>query len=220
MICRRPDVWCLGSRPGSSRPLEREVCSSYGRTVTNKERHTDVLYCQEQQVSRHLVDSSFRRCNQLDEKTFELEMSKKTIRLDLHRKTSSAARGSTREPTRSPKTSTWMFCCRRNLDLVPTEGSAQWTTRYLPTSRKELASRTSTRRDVCWRMGCLRHHWSYDHWTKKKRKKKLMQPLNVELVTSWINAEWPYYKRKYFYAKSLFRDGLCNSIPQIRNNYV
>jgi hypothetical protein len=35
------------------------------------------------QVSRHLVDSSFRRCNQLNEKTFELEMSKKTIRLDL-----------------------------------------------------------------------------------------------------------------------------------------
>jgi hypothetical protein len=57
--------------------------SSYGKTVTNKERHTDVLYCQEHQVSRHLVDSSFRRYNQLDEKTFELEMSKKTI--VLHR---------------------------------------------------------------------------------------------------------------------------------------
>jgi hypothetical protein len=57
--------------------------SSYGRTVTNKERHTDVLCCQEQQVSRHLMDSSFRRCNQLDEKTFEREMSKKTIHLDL-----------------------------------------------------------------------------------------------------------------------------------------
>jgi hypothetical protein len=46
--------------------------------VTNKERHNYVLYCQEHKVSRHLVDSSFR--NQLDEKTFELEMSKKTIR--------------------------------------------------------------------------------------------------------------------------------------------
>jgi hypothetical protein len=57
--------------------------SSYGKTVTNMERHTDVLYCQEHQVSRHLVDSSFWRCNQQDEKTFELEMNKKTIRLDL-----------------------------------------------------------------------------------------------------------------------------------------
>jgi hypothetical protein len=32
--------------------------SSYGRTVTNKECHTNGLYCQEHQVSRHLVDSS------------------------------------------------------------------------------------------------------------------------------------------------------------------
>ena len=43
----------------------------------------EVLYCQENQVRHHLVDSSFRRCNQLDEKTFELEMSKKIIQLDL-----------------------------------------------------------------------------------------------------------------------------------------
>jgi hypothetical protein len=58
-------------------------CSSYGKTVTNKERHTDVIYCQEHQVSRYLVDPSFRRCYQLSAKTFEVEMSKKTIRLDL-----------------------------------------------------------------------------------------------------------------------------------------
>ena len=42
--------------------------------MTNKERHTDVLYCQEQQVSRHLVDPSFG-------------MSKKTIRLALSAET-------------------------------------------------------------------------------------------------------------------------------------
>ena len=57
--------------------------SSYGKRMTNKERQTEVLYCQEHQVNRHLVDSSFRRCNKLDEKTFELEMSNKTIRLNL-----------------------------------------------------------------------------------------------------------------------------------------
>jgi hypothetical protein len=250
-----------------------ESNSSYGRTVTNKERHADVLYCQEQQVSRHLMDSSFRRCNQLDEKTFELEMSKKTIHLDLPmhigcfvyqyaklrmlqfyydfvnvfvdrrdfqycamdtdsaymalsgetleevikpdlrqvydiekknwlpwndtpehaaydkrtpglfkeeysgdgiialcsktyycfgKKTSSAASGSTREPTRSPKTSTWMFCCRRSLDSVPTEGFAQWTTRYLPTSSRGVASRTSTQNGKSWKMGSLQHHWRFD----------------------------------------------------------
>lgn len=52
--------------------------SSYGKTVTKKERHTDVIYCEE-----HQVDPSFRRCNPLSAETFEMEMSKKTIRLDL-----------------------------------------------------------------------------------------------------------------------------------------
>ena len=56
--------------------------SSYGKTVTNKERHTDVIHCQEHQVSRYFIDPSFRRCNQLSAKAFEVEMSKKTIRLD------------------------------------------------------------------------------------------------------------------------------------------
>ena len=74
------------------------------------------------------------------------------------RKKSSSARGSAREPTRSPKTSTWMFCCRRSLDPVPTEGSAQWTTRYLPTSRRRVASRTSTQNRKYWQMGSLQHH--------------------------------------------------------------
>jgi hypothetical protein len=57
--------------------------SSYVKTVTNKERHTGAIYCQEHQVSRYLVDPSFRRCKQLSVKTFEVEMSNKTIRLDL-----------------------------------------------------------------------------------------------------------------------------------------
>ena len=57
--------------------------SGYGKCVTNKERHTDMVYCQERQVSRYLVDPAFRRCNQLNDKTFEIEMSKKTINLDL-----------------------------------------------------------------------------------------------------------------------------------------
>ena len=51
--------------------------SSYGKTVTNKERHTDVIYCQGHHVSRYLVDPSFRKCNQLSAKTFEVEMSKR-----------------------------------------------------------------------------------------------------------------------------------------------
>jgi hypothetical protein len=57
--------------------------SSYGKTVTNNERHTDVIYCKDRYVHQYLVDSFFRKCNQLNEDTFEVEMSKKTITLDL-----------------------------------------------------------------------------------------------------------------------------------------
>jgi G:T-mismatch repair DNA endonuclease (very short patch repair protein) len=78
-------------RPGDADPEKKIVAetrkldgnSSYGKTFTTKERHTDVIYYQEYQVSRYLDDPSFRRCNQLSAKTFEVEMSKKTIRLDL-----------------------------------------------------------------------------------------------------------------------------------------
>ena len=57
--------------------------SSYGKTITNNERHTDVIYCNDRYVHQYLVDLFFCKCNQLSENTFEVEMSKKTITLDL-----------------------------------------------------------------------------------------------------------------------------------------
>ena len=60
------------------------------------------------------------------------------------RKTSSAARGSTREPTRSPKTSTWMFCCRRSPDPVPTEVSVSLTIKCIHIYKRELDFLTFT----------------------------------------------------------------------------
>jgi hypothetical protein len=43
-----------------------------------------------------------------------------------------------REPTRSPKTSTWMFCCRRNPDPVPTEVSVLLTIKCIRIYKREL----------------------------------------------------------------------------------
>ena len=60
------------------------------------------------------------------------------------RKTSSAARGSTREPTRSPKTSTWMFCCRRSPNPVPTEVSVSLTIKCIRIYKRELDFLTFT----------------------------------------------------------------------------
>ena len=57
--------------------------SSYGKTVTNKEKHTETVYCDTSRVTQYLVDPHFRKCNQLNDHIFEIEMSKKTICLDL-----------------------------------------------------------------------------------------------------------------------------------------
>ena len=50
----------------------------------------------------------------------------------------------------------------KSLDPVPPEGSAQWTTRYLPTSKRGLASRTSTQNGKSWQMGSLQHHYRFE----------------------------------------------------------
>lgn len=57
--------------------------SGYGKTVTNKERHRDVKYCTEDNVSALVNDPRFRVLNPLTEDTYEVELSKKTIKLDL-----------------------------------------------------------------------------------------------------------------------------------------
>lgn len=57
--------------------------SSYGKTVTNKEKHTDMVYCNAFHTQQYLCDPLFRKCNQLNEDTFEIEMAKKSTRLDL-----------------------------------------------------------------------------------------------------------------------------------------
>ena len=57
--------------------------SSYGKTITNKERHRDVKYCDDKEASKLVNDSHFRVLTPLDENTNEVEMSKKKIKLDL-----------------------------------------------------------------------------------------------------------------------------------------
>ena len=57
--------------------------SMHGTTATNKEKHRKIAFCNENNVSRCVKDPFFRQCNQLNDTTFEVEMSKKTITLDL-----------------------------------------------------------------------------------------------------------------------------------------
>ena len=57
--------------------------SGYGKTVTNKERHVEVRYCDDQQATGFINNQRFKHLNTLGEDSNEVEMKKKIIKLDL-----------------------------------------------------------------------------------------------------------------------------------------
>ena len=57
--------------------------SSYGKTITNKERHRQVKFCDDDEVPSLINSPFFRELNPIDDNTYEVESSKKKIKLDL-----------------------------------------------------------------------------------------------------------------------------------------
>ena len=57
--------------------------SSYGKTITNKERHRQVKFCDEDEVPSLTNSPFFRELNPIDDNTYEVQSSKKKIKLDL-----------------------------------------------------------------------------------------------------------------------------------------
>ena len=57
--------------------------SSYGKTITNKERHRQVKFCDDDEVPSLINSPFFRELNAIDDDTYEVESSKKKIKLDL-----------------------------------------------------------------------------------------------------------------------------------------
>jgi hypothetical protein len=57
--------------------------ASYGKTVTNKERHRAVYYCNDVNASRKVNNANFRSLDEISDTCFEVSMSKKRIKLDL-----------------------------------------------------------------------------------------------------------------------------------------
>ena len=57
--------------------------SSYGKTITNQERHRNVEYCSEMKASQLVNESYFRGLVSIDANTYEVEKCKKTIKLNL-----------------------------------------------------------------------------------------------------------------------------------------
>ena len=57
--------------------------SSYGKTITDQERHREVQFCEETKASRLINKPFFRQVEQIEENTFEVQSCKKNIKLNL-----------------------------------------------------------------------------------------------------------------------------------------
>ena len=57
--------------------------SSYGRMITNKEKHHDIVYVDESEISTEITDNHFYDMTELPDGYYEVEKTKKKINLDL-----------------------------------------------------------------------------------------------------------------------------------------
>ncbi|XP_031572492.1 uncharacterized protein LOC116306555 [Actinia tenebrosa] len=57
--------------------------SSYGKTITDQERHREVKFCDETKTSRLVNSSFFRQLEVINENTYEIQSAKKRISLNL-----------------------------------------------------------------------------------------------------------------------------------------
>ena len=57
--------------------------SSYGKLITNKEKHHDIVYVNESEIGTEIMDEHFYNMTELPDGYYEVEKSKKKINLDL-----------------------------------------------------------------------------------------------------------------------------------------
>ena len=57
--------------------------SSYGRMITNKEKHHDIVYVDESEISTEIIDNHFYDMTELPDGYYEVEKTEKKINLDL-----------------------------------------------------------------------------------------------------------------------------------------
>ena len=57
--------------------------SSYGKTITDQERHREVRFCEETEASRLINTPFYRQIDQIDKDTDEAQSCKKVIKLNL-----------------------------------------------------------------------------------------------------------------------------------------
>lgn len=57
--------------------------SSYGKTITDQERHREVTFCEETKANRLINTPFFRQIDQIEKDTYEVQSCKKTVKLNL-----------------------------------------------------------------------------------------------------------------------------------------
>ena len=57
--------------------------SSYGKLITNKEKHHDIVYVNESEIGTEIMDEHFYNLTELPDGYYEVEKTKKKINLDL-----------------------------------------------------------------------------------------------------------------------------------------
>ena len=57
--------------------------SSYGKLITNKEKHHDIVYVNESAIGIEIMDEHFFNLTELPDSYYEVEKTKKKINLDL-----------------------------------------------------------------------------------------------------------------------------------------
>ena len=57
--------------------------SSYGKLITNKEKHHDIVYVNESEIGTEIMDEHFYNLTELPDGYYQVEKTKKKINLDL-----------------------------------------------------------------------------------------------------------------------------------------
>ena len=78
---RKADVDQTGTAAGNTAKLIGNAL--YGKTITNKEKHSDVRYAADNKTTQYTNDPLFQHMAKIDDSTYEVQLHKATIKHDL-----------------------------------------------------------------------------------------------------------------------------------------
>jgi len=92
--------------------------SSYGKCLTNKEKHREVHYCNRSEVTKLINSRVFHRLNIITDDLHEVECLKKSVKEDLPIQISFFVYGYTAKPSSKCSNFTSISCCISSTDKI------------------------------------------------------------------------------------------------------